>query len=59
MDLIAQQSATNQQPQAAATADSNQLQSLPLTALSLDDSGPPQMTYDQTYHSPQAPHIQL
>ena len=44
-DLITKQSATNQQPQAAATADTNQLQSLPLTALSIDDSGLPQVTY--------------
>ena len=35
----------NQQVQAAAMAESNQLESLPLSALSTDDSGPPQMTY--------------
>ena len=45
VDLIAQQSAANQQPQAAATADSNRLQSLPLSAFSVDDSSPPQVTY--------------
>ena len=44
-DFIAQQSATNQQPQAVTTADSNQLESLLLSALSIDDSGPPQVTY--------------
>ena len=44
-NLIMQQSATNQQPQAVATADFNRLQSLALTALSVDDSGPPQVTY--------------
>ena len=32
--------------QAAATAGSQQLESLPLSALSVDDSGPPQVTYD-------------
>ena len=32
--------------QAAATADSQQLESLPLSALSVDDSGLPQVTYD-------------
>ena len=44
-DFIAQQAAANQQPQTAAIADSNQLQSLPLSALSIDDGGPPQVTY--------------
>ena len=34
------------QIQAAATAESEQLESLPLSALSADDSGPPQVTYD-------------
>ena len=32
--------------QAAATVESQQLESLPLSALSVDDSGPPQVTYD-------------
>ena len=32
--------------QTAATAESQQLKSLPLSALSVDDSGPPQVTYD-------------
>ena len=34
------------QASAAATAESQNLQSLPLSALSIDDSGPPQLTYD-------------
>ena len=35
----------NQQVQAAATADSSQLESFPLSTLSADDSGPPQVNY--------------
>ena len=31
---------------AAATAELQNLQSLPLSALSIDDSGPPQVTYE-------------
>ena len=45
MDLMAQETQTNQQVQAAATADSSQLESFPLSALSADDSGPPQVNY--------------
>ena len=45
MDLVAQGTQANQQVQAATTAESNQLESLPLSALSTDDSGPPQVTY--------------
>ena len=45
-DLVAQVTPANLQVQAAATAELQQLQSLPLSALSVDDSGPPQMTYD-------------
>ena len=45
MDLVAQGTQANQQVQAAATAESNQLESLPLSALSADDSSPPQVTY--------------
>ena len=45
MDLVAQGTQTNQQVQAVATAESNQLDSLPLSALSVDDSGLPQVTY--------------
>ena len=45
MDLVAQGTQANQQVQAAAMAESNQLESLPLSALSADDSGLPQVTY--------------
>ena len=44
-DLVAQGTQANQQAQAAATAESNQLESLPLSALSADDSSPPQVIY--------------
>ena len=44
-DLVAQGTQANQQVQAAATADSSQLESLPLSALSVNDSGPPQVNY--------------
>ena len=44
-DLVAQRTQANQQARAVATAESNQLESLPLSALSADDSGPPQVTY--------------
>ena len=44
-DLIAQGTPANQQVQAAATADSSQLEILPLSTLSADDSGPPQVNY--------------
>ena len=45
MDLIAQGTQATQQIQAAATADSSQLESLPLSSLAADDSGPPQVNY--------------
>ena len=45
-DLVAQVAPANLQVQAAAMAESQQLESLPLSALSVDDSGPPQVTYD-------------
>ena len=45
-DLVAKATPANPQVQAAATAESQLLQSLPLSALSVDDSGPPQVTYD-------------
>ena len=45
-DLIAQGIQANQQIQAAATADSSQLESLSLSSLAADDSGPPQVNYD-------------
>ena len=44
-DLIAQGTQANQQVQTAATADSSQLQSFPLSALSANDSSPPQVNY--------------
>ena len=44
-DLVAQETQANQQVQASATADSSQLESLPFSALSADDSGPPQVNY--------------
>ena len=50
MDLVAQWTQANQQVQAAAIAESNQLESLPLSALSADDSGPPQVTYGTEKH---------
>ena len=46
VDLVAQTTPANPQVQAAATAESQQLESLPLSTLSVDDSGPPQVTYD-------------
>ena len=45
-DLVTQATPANPQVQAAAMAESKQLESLPLSALSVDDSGPPQVTYD-------------
>ena len=46
VDLVAQGTPDNPQVQVAAMAESKQLESLPLSALSVDDSGPPQVTYD-------------
>ena len=45
-DLLAKVTPGNLQVQVAATAESQQLESLPLSALSVDDSGPLQVTYD-------------
>ena len=45
-DLVTQATRANPQVQAAAMAESKQLESLPLSALSADDSSPPQVTYD-------------
>ena len=45
-DLVAKVTPANLQVQAAAMAESQQLQSLPLSALSVDDSGLPQVTYE-------------
>ena len=46
VDLIAQVTPANPQVQTAAMTESQQLESLPLSALSVDDSSPPQVTYD-------------
>ena len=46
VDLVAKATSANPQVQAAAMAESQHLQSLLLSALSVDDSGPPQVTYD-------------
>ena len=46
VDLVAKATPANPQVQAAATAESQHLQSLPLSALSVDDSRPLQVTYD-------------
>ena len=46
VDLVAKATPANPQVQAVATAESQQLESLPLSALSVDDSRPPQVTYD-------------
>ena len=43
--LIAQETQVNQQVQAAATADSSQLESFSLSSLAADNSGPPQVNY--------------
>ena len=45
-DIVTKMMPVNQQASAAATAESQNLQSLPLSALSIDDSGPPQVTYE-------------
>ena len=44
--LVAKATPANPQVQAAAMVELQQLQSLPLSALSVDDSRPPQVTYD-------------
>ena len=45
VDLIAQGTQAKQQIQAAATADSSQLESSSLSSLAADDRGPPQVNY--------------
>ena len=45
VDFIAQQTQATQQIQTAATADTNQLESLLLSSLAADDSSPPQVNY--------------
>ena len=51
-DLEAKVTPANPQVQVAAMAELQHLQSLPLSVLSVDDSGPPQVTYD--YQQPMA-----
>ena len=46
VDFVAKVTPANPQLQAAIMAESQHLQSLPLSALSVDDSGPPRVTYD-------------
>ena len=46
VNLVAKVTPANPQVQAAAMEESQHLQSLPLSALSVDDSRPPQVTYD-------------
>ena len=45
VDLVAKVTPVNLQVQVAAMAESQQLEILPLSALSVDDSRPPQVTY--------------
>ena len=45
-DIVAKTTPIIPQASAAATAESQNLQSLPLSALSMDDSEPPQMVYE-------------
>ena len=45
-DLVAKVTPAIPQAPATATVESQNLQSLPLSALSVDDSGPPQVTYE-------------
>ena len=45
-DIVAKATPAIPQAPAAAMAESQHLQSLPLSALSVDDSGPPQVTYE-------------
>ena len=46
VDLVAKVTPANPQVQTAAMVESQHLQSLLLSVLSVDDSGPPQVTYD-------------
>ena len=45
-DIVTKMTPISLQASAAAMAESQNLQSLPLSALSIDDSGPPQVTYE-------------
>ena len=46
VNLVAKMTPGDSQVQVAAMAESQQLESLPLSAISIDDSGLPQVTYD-------------
>ena len=59
MDLIAQGTQATQQIQAVATANSSQLESLPLSSLAANDSSPPQVNYGTEQHSQQVHQGQL
>ena len=45
-DVVVKTTSVNPQASAAATAESHNLQSLQLSTLSIDDSRPPQVTYE-------------
>ena len=45
-DIVKKMTPVIPQASATATVESQNLQSLPLSALSIDDSGPPQVTYE-------------
>ena len=45
-DIVAKTTLVIPQASAAAMVESQNLQSLPLSALSIDDSGPPQVAYE-------------
>ena len=45
-DIVTKTTPASPQAPATATAESQNLQNLPLSALSIDDSGPPQVTYE-------------
>ena len=45
-EIVTKMTPASPQASATATAESQNLQNLPLSALSIDDSGPPQVTYE-------------
>ena len=45
-DIVTKMTPASPQASAAAMEESQNLQNLPLSALSIDDSGPPQVTYE-------------
>ena len=45
-DIVAKTTSVTPQASAAGTAESHNLQSLQLSTISIDDSGPPQVTYE-------------